>query len=80
MKLIYTLIFLLTITAAYSQEQPNEKIININSDSSAKKQQPDTSKKIKMYDPKVAARRSAIIPGWGQIYNKKYWKVPIVYA
>jgi hypothetical protein len=34
----------------------------------------------KFYDPKVASRRSAIIPGWGQIYNDSWWKVPILYA
>ena len=30
--------------------------------------------------PKKAGSYSAIIPGAGQIYTKKYWKVPIIYA
>ena len=30
--------------------------------------------------PKEAAKRSAILPGWGQAYNKKFWKIPIIYA
>lgn len=29
---------------------------------------------------KTAALLSAIVPGAGQVYNKKYWKVPLVYG
>lgn len=30
--------------------------------------------------PAKAAFYSAILPGLGQAYNKKYWKIPLVYA
>lgn len=31
-------------------------------------------------DPKKAGWRSAVLPGWGQYYNRKYWKIPIVWG
>jgi len=42
----------------------------------------DTLKKstINPLAPSKAAFFSAILPGLGQAYNKKYWKIPIVYA
>lgn len=34
----------------------------------------------KAYNPGIATIRSAILPGWGQATNKRYWKIPIIYT
>ena len=38
------------------------------------------SRKINPLAPSKAAFYSAILPGMGQVYNKRYWKVPIVWG
>lgn len=31
-------------------------------------------------EPWGAVIRSALIPGWGQLYNESYWKIPIIFG
>jgi len=57
---------------AQKKPDPNKKKKNTNLFS-----KPDPNK---LYNPRIATYRSAILPGWGQVTNKKIWKVPIVYA
>jgi Family of unknown function (DUF5683) len=35
---------------------------------------------VSVHDPGGALRRAAAVPGWGQIYNRQYLKLPVLYG
>jgi Family of unknown function (DUF5683) len=77
------LLFLITAWLGKTYAQTDTSIFRANSVAqisrdSIQKNTPDSL--IKKHDPRKATRRSALIPGWGQAYNREYWKIPLVYG
>jgi hypothetical protein len=71
-KLRYILSFfvLLVCLSGYCQQKPKDILVKVDT----------TQTKINVLAPAKAAFYSAILPGLGQAYNKKYWKIPLVYG
>jgi hypothetical protein len=68
MRLLFTLTLLLIL------------VLNAWSQDSTKTVTKDSTLVIRKHIPSKATKRSALIPGWGQAYNKQYWKIPLVYG
>jgi hypothetical protein len=69
------LLFIIPIVKAQDTDYIANQNIQIDTLYPTKK---DTLKQ--SHSPKKAAIMSAVLPGLGQAYNKKYWKIPIIYA
>ena len=69
-QILAVVIFLCMSLFAYSQEISSPKQSRVKASDSVE---------VAKHSP-TAAMLWSIIPGGGQIYNKKYWKVPIIYG
>lgn len=76
-KLLYSVLFSLCFFFV-AKAQEDELIIE--KDSTVVTQKIVYFQGIDPLSPSRAAFYSAVLPGLGQVYNKKYWKVPIVWA
>lgn len=69
--------FLLFITFGFAQNDSIPGAAKVSQDSLVEKQD---YKPYNALAPAKAAFYSAILPGLGQAYNGRYWKIPIAYA
>lgn len=74
------LLFLLSGISAFAQNKDTVLLKSNKVDSSGKNALALDTAVRKKFNPRIATFRSAVIPGWGQAYNKKYWKIPIIYG
>jgi hypothetical protein len=72
-------LFIASALLAQSAEDSTNKILQTKALDTSTAAKVDSVVK-KKHIPAIATRRSAIIPGWGQAYNRQYWKIPLVYT
>jgi hypothetical protein len=78
-KFVFLLYFLSFTLCSYAQQR-TDSIASKSNDSISTITPPAVTDTFVFMTPKKIGLFSAIVPGLGQIKNKQYWKLPIVYA
>ncbi len=79
MRAVYSIILLLFFGLFFSQEIKPFDTIKTEKQVVEEIEKANVST-IQKYNPTKAGLYSAVFPGLGQYYNKKYWKIPIVWG
>ena len=79
MNRIYFIIFLLFLGQAYAQETTTTKE-EAKQERKLEREQRRLERALDPLSPSRASFLSAAVPGLGQFYNRKYWKVPLAWA
>lgn len=76
----FVLLCLFSVAISFAQKDKDSTSIALDKEAVVIDQQLFEKKEIDPLRPSKAAFYSAILPGAGQFYNKKYWKIPIVWG
>ena len=92
-KCLFLIWFVLLFAVAAKAQQPDTVAVKNKKDSLNRVKDSLTSKRYypkvtkektyhpdSLHDPHKAVMRSLMIPGWGQLYNHRWWKLPLVYG
>ena len=76
-KILFYILLIINVSTALAQ---SDKSLIVYSNDSIPLTQKEIDRLFWKPDPMRAVWLGAIVPGLGQIYNRSYWKIPIVYG